>query len=139
MESVDSSNEKGSFSPIELDSMLLKNTNSVELALSYAKTWSKYTKNIVSWVEKKLNLELESTRNIVKLAEATRTNIGLQEFMPLQSLFTNALLNDIESSHLLQQTIAALQANKFVQPLLGRKMKWKTKERNKRTLEAGAK
>lgn len=35
--------------------------------------------------------------------------------MPLQSLFTNALLNDIESSHLLQQTIAALQANKFVQ------------------------
>lgn len=121
VESVDSSNEKGSFSPIELDSMLLKNTNSIELALSYAKTWSKYTKNIVSWVEKKLNLELESTRNIVKLAEATRTNIGLQEFMPLQSLFTNALLNDIESSHLLQQTIAALQANKFVQPLLGRK------------------
>ncbi|XP_066232838.1 rho GTPase-activating protein 29 isoform X2 [Saccopteryx leptura] len=121
MESVDSSHEKGNFSPIELDSMLLKNSDSVELALSYAKTWSKYTKNIVSWVEKKLNLELESTRNIVKLAEATRTNFGLQEFMPLQSLFTSALLNDIESSHLLQQTIAALQANKFVQPLLGRK------------------
>lgn len=46
----------GSFSPVELDSVLLKNTDSVELALSYAKTWSKYTKNIVSWVEKKLNL-----------------------------------------------------------------------------------
>lgn len=121
MESVNSSNEKVNFSPVELDSMLLKNTDPVELALSYAKTWSKYTKNIVSWVEKKLNLELESTRNIVKLAEATRTNFGLQEFMPLQSLFTNALLNDIGSSHLLQQTIAALQANKFVQPLLGRK------------------
>ncbi|KAM9242640.1 rho GTPase-activating protein 29 isoform 1-T1 [Dugong dugon] len=119
--SVDSSSERGNFSPIELDNVLLKNTDSVELALSYAKTWSKYTKNIVSWVEKKLNLELESTRNIIKLAEATRTNIGLQEFMPLQSLFTNALLSDIESSHLLQQTIAALQANKFVQPLLGRK------------------
>ncbi|KAG8511037.1 Rho GTPase-activating protein 29 [Galemys pyrenaicus] len=121
VESVDSSNEKGNFSPMELDSVLLKNTGSIELALSYAKTWSKYTKNIVSWVEKKLSLELESTRNIVKLAEATRTNIGIQEFMPLQSLFTNALINDIKSSHLLQQTIAALQANKFVQPLLGRK------------------
>ncbi|XP_063552940.1 rho GTPase-activating protein 29 isoform X2 [Gorilla gorilla gorilla] len=121
VESVDSSSEKGNFFPLELDNVLLKNTDSIELALSYAKTWSKYTKNIVSWVEKKLNLELESTRNMVKLAEATRTNIGIQEFMPLQSLFTNALLNDIESSHLLQQTIAALQANKFVQPLLGRK------------------
>ncbi|XP_003479210.2 rho GTPase-activating protein 29 isoform X1 [Cavia porcellus] len=121
VDSMDSSNEKGNFSPVELDNVLLKNTDSVELALSYAKTWSKYTKNIVAWVEKKLNFELESTRNIVKLAEATRANIGLQEFMPLQSLFTSALLNDVESSHLLQQTIAALQANKFVQPLLGRK------------------
>lgn len=35
--------------------------------------------------------------------------------MPLQSLFASALLNDIKNSHLLQQTIAALQANKFVQ------------------------
>ncbi|KAM6217103.1 rho GTPase-activating protein 29 [Rhynchocyon petersi] len=119
--SIDSSNDKGNVSPIELDNWLLKNTDCVELALSYTKTWSKYTKNIVSWVEKKLTLELESTRNIVKLAEATRTNIGLQEFMPLQSLFTSALLNDIQSSQLLQETIAALQANKFVQPLLGRK------------------
>uniref|UniRef100_A0A0P6J4J8 Rho GTPase-activating protein 29 n=1 Tax=Heterocephalus glaber TaxID=10181 RepID=A0A0P6J4J8_HETGA len=121
VDSVDSSNEKGNFSPIELDNLLLKNADSVKLALSYAKTWSEYTKNIVSWIEKKLNLELESTRNNVKLAEATRANIGLQEFMPLQSLFTSALLNDIESSQLIQQTIAALQANKFVQPLLGRK------------------
>ncbi|XP_021500682.1 rho GTPase-activating protein 29 isoform X1 [Meriones unguiculatus] len=121
VDSVDLPNEKGNFSPLELDHLLLKNTDSIELALSYAKTWSKYTKNIVSWVEKKLNLELESTRNILKLAEATRSSIGIQEFMPLQSLFTNALLNDIRSSHLLQQTIAALQANKFVQPLLGRK------------------
>lgn len=121
MDSMDLPHEKGNFSPIELDNLLLKNSDSIELALSYAKTWSKYTKNIVSWVEKKLNLELESTRNIVKLAEATRSSIGVQEFMPLQSLFTNALLNDIHSSHLLQQTIAALQANKFVQPLLGRK------------------
>ncbi|XP_028735903.1 rho GTPase-activating protein 29 isoform X2 [Peromyscus leucopus] len=121
VDSVDSPSEKGNFSPIELDNLLLKNTDSIELALSYAKTWAKYTKNIVSWVEKKLNLELESTRNIVKLAEATRSSIGIQEFMPLQSLFTNALLNDIHSSNLLQQTIAALQANKFVQPLLGRK------------------
>uniref|UniRef100_A0A8C2XYS5 Rho GTPase-activating protein 29 n=1 Tax=Capra hircus TaxID=9925 RepID=A0A8C2XYS5_CAPHI len=115
VESVDSSNEKGSFSPIELDSMLLKNTNSIELALSYAKTWSKYTKNIVSWnivswVEKKLNLG----------------ELPFGEFMPLQSLFTNALLNDIESSHLLQQTIAALQANKFVRNYLAEYLETET-------------
>ncbi|KAM6217380.1 LOW QUALITY PROTEIN: rho GTPase-activating protein 29-like [Rhynchocyon petersi] len=117
--SMDSSNEKENVSPLGLDNMLLANTDCIELALSYAETWSKYTKAIVSWVENKLTLDLESTRNIVRLAEATRTNIGLQEFMPLQSLFTNALLNDIQSSQLLQETIAALQTNQFVQPLLG--------------------
>ncbi|XP_060058094.1 rho GTPase-activating protein 29 isoform X3 [Erinaceus europaeus] len=121
MESMDSHIEKGNFSPLELENILLKNTDSVELALTYAKTWSKYTKNIISWVEKKLNLEFESMRNLVKLAETTRSSIELQEFMPLRVLFTNALLNDVENSQHVQRAIESLQTNKFVQPLLGRK------------------
>ncbi|XP_077882938.1 rho GTPase-activating protein 29-like isoform X3 [Ictidomys tridecemlineatus] len=123
VDSVKPSNEPGNFSPVELDNVLLKDTDCIELAFSYAKTWSKYTKNIVSWIEQKLNLELESTRNIIKLAEATTTNIGLEEFTPLQSVFTSVLLNDVKNSLLLEQRIAALQANEFVQPLLGRKNK----------------
>lgn len=35
--------------------------------------------------------------------------------MPFQSIFINAFQNDIENSHLWQQTAAALQANKFIQ------------------------
>uniref|UniRef100_A0A8C5Z6V4 Rho GTPase-activating protein 29 n=1 Tax=Marmota marmota marmota TaxID=9994 RepID=A0A8C5Z6V4_MARMA len=111
-------NVLGNFSPIELDNVLLKDTDCIELAFSYAKTWSKYTKNIVSWIEQKLELG-----NIIKLAEATTTNIGLEEFMPLQSVFTSVLLNDVKNSLILEQRIAALQANEFVQPLLGRKNK----------------
>uniref|UniRef100_A0A672UPR6 Rho GTPase-activating protein 29 n=2 Tax=Strigops habroptila TaxID=2489341 RepID=A0A672UPR6_STRHB len=41
--------------------------------------------------------------------------------MPFQSIFINAFQNDIENNQLWQQTAAALQSNKFVQPLLGRK------------------
>uniref|UniRef100_G3VCY9 Rho GTPase-activating protein 29 n=1 Tax=Sarcophilus harrisii TaxID=9305 RepID=G3VCY9_SARHA len=107
--------------PKELDSMLLRNDDGVELALSYAKMWSKYTKDIVTWVEKKISLELECARNIAKMAETTKAIIGFQEFMPFRALFINAFDNDIESSQLSQHTAAALQANKFVQPLLGRK------------------
>uniref|UniRef100_A0A4X2JY63 Rho GTPase-activating protein 29 n=1 Tax=Vombatus ursinus TaxID=29139 RepID=A0A4X2JY63_VOMUR len=107
--------------PKELDSMLLRNDNGVELALSYAKMWSKYAKDIVTWIEKKISLELECARNIAKMAETTKSIIGLQEFMPFQALFLNAFANDIENSQLSQQTAAALQTNKFVQPLLGRK------------------
>lgn len=40
----------------EIDSTLLRYDNGIESALSYAKAWSKYTKDIVAWVEKKLNV-----------------------------------------------------------------------------------
>uniref|UniRef100_A0A8C6YWI0 Rho GTPase activating protein 29 n=1 Tax=Nothoprocta perdicaria TaxID=30464 RepID=A0A8C6YWI0_NOTPE len=40
----------------EVDSMLLRNDTGIESALAYAKAWSKYTKDVVAWVEKKLSL-----------------------------------------------------------------------------------
>lgn len=40
----------------EIDSALLRNDNGIKSALSYAKAWSKYAKDVVVWVEKKINL-----------------------------------------------------------------------------------
>ncbi|KFO78108.1 Rho GTPase-activating protein 29, partial [Cuculus canorus] len=105
----------------EVDSMLLRNDSGIESALSYAKAWSKYTKDVVAWVEKKLSLEVECAKNLAKMAETAKAVIGHQDFMPFQSIFINAFQNDIENNQLWQQTAAALQSNKFVQPLLGRK------------------
>uniref|UniRef100_A0A8C0U438 Rho GTPase activating protein 29 n=1 Tax=Cyanistes caeruleus TaxID=156563 RepID=A0A8C0U438_CYACU len=105
----------------EVDSMLLRNDSGIESALSYAKAWSKYTKDVVAWVEKKLSLEMECAKNLAKMAETAKAVVGHQDFMPFQSIFINAFQNDIENSQLWQQTAAALQSNKFVQPLLGRK------------------
>lgn len=105
----------------EIDSVLLRNDNGIESALSYTKAWSKYTKDIVAWVEKKLNLEMECAKNLAKIAETTKNIIGPQDYMPFQSIFINAFQNDIANSQLWQQTAAGLQTNKFVQPLLGRK------------------
>ncbi|NWH35096.1 RHG29 protein, partial [Chloropsis hardwickii] len=105
----------------EVDSMLLRNDSGIESALSYAKAWSKYTKDVVAWVEKKLSLEVECSKNLAKMAETAKALVGHQDYMPFQSIFINAFQNDIENSQLWQQTAAALQSNKFVQPLLGRK------------------
>ncbi|XP_019357183.1 PREDICTED: rho GTPase-activating protein 29 isoform X1 [Gavialis gangeticus] len=105
----------------ELDSKLLRNDSGIESALSYAKAWSKYTKDVVVWVEKKLSLEVECAKNVAKMAETAKTVVGSQVYMPFQSIFTNAFQNDIENCQLWQQTATALQSNKFVQPLLGRK------------------
>ncbi|XP_058031950.1 rho GTPase-activating protein 29 isoform X3 [Ahaetulla prasina] len=105
----------------EIDSALLRNDNGIKSALSYAKAWSKYAKDIVVWVEKKINLEMECAKNLAKVAETTKTIIVSQDYMPFQSIFINAFQNDIENSLLWQQTAVALQTNKFLQPLLGRK------------------
>ncbi|XP_072788539.1 rho GTPase-activating protein 29 isoform X9 [Taeniopygia guttata] len=105
----------------EVDSMLLRNDSGIESALSYAKAWSKYTKDVLAWVEKKLSLEVECAKNLAKMAETAKAVVGHQDYMPFQSIFINAFQNDIENSQLWQQTAAALQSNKFVQPLLGRK------------------
>ncbi|KFW12576.1 Rho GTPase-activating protein 29, partial [Fulmarus glacialis] len=105
----------------EVDSMLLRNDSGIESALSYAKAWSKYTKDVVAWVEKKLSLEVECAKNLAKMAETAKAVVGHQDYMPFQSIFINAFQNDIENNQLWQQTAAALQSNKFVQPLLGRK------------------
>uniref|UniRef100_A0A8D0G965 Rho GTPase-activating protein 29 n=1 Tax=Sphenodon punctatus TaxID=8508 RepID=A0A8D0G965_SPHPU len=104
----------------EVDSMLLRNDNGIESALSYAKAWSKYTKDVVAWVEKKLSLGewlFLAPNQLSKMAEAAKTI----DYMPLQPIFINAFQNDIENNQLWQQTSTALQTNKFVQPLLGRK------------------
>ncbi|XP_052658136.1 rho GTPase-activating protein 29 isoform X5 [Harpia harpyja] len=55
------------------------------------------------------------------MAETAKAVVGHQDYMPFQSIFINAFQNDIENNQLWQQTAAALQSNKFVQPLLGRK------------------
>lgn len=37
-----------------MDSTLLKNDSGVESALLYAKAWSKYLKDLLAWMEKRL-------------------------------------------------------------------------------------
>ncbi|XP_040262604.1 rho GTPase-activating protein 29 isoform X2 [Bufo bufo] len=105
----------------EVDSMLLRIDSGVESALSYAKAWSKYAKDILAWVEKRLNMEAEAARNLAKMAEAAKSIVAPQEFMPCQPIFTTAFQNDIECSQLWLQTISALQSNKFLQPLQARR------------------
>uniref|UniRef100_A0A8C4SQR6 Rho GTPase-activating protein 29 n=1 Tax=Erpetoichthys calabaricus TaxID=27687 RepID=A0A8C4SQR6_ERPCA len=105
----------------ELDNMLLKNDSGIESALLYAKAWSKYTKDILAWVEKRLSLDMECAKTFAKMAESVKTLIMQQEHMPFREIYISAFENDIESSQILLQTAAALQTNKFMQPLLARR------------------
>uniref|UniRef100_A0A8C4NUE3 Rho GTPase-activating protein 29 n=1 Tax=Dicentrarchus labrax TaxID=13489 RepID=A0A8C4NUE3_DICLA len=97
-----------------------KSDSGVESVLLYAKGWSKYTKELLAWVEKRLNMgELE--HSYAKMAESAKTLASQQEFMPFRETYMAAFKNDIEYSHLVLHTAAVLQSNKFMQPLLARK------------------
>uniref|UniRef100_A0AAY5KGS3 Rho GTPase-activating protein 29 n=1 Tax=Esox lucius TaxID=8010 RepID=A0AAY5KGS3_ESOLU len=85
-----------------VDLALQRSEGGVESALLYAKAWSKYTKELLAWVDKRLSMG----EPLVKL---------------LRHFFLNLKLNDTEYSKLLLHTAAALQTNKFMQPLLVRK------------------
>ncbi|XP_048832789.1 rho GTPase-activating protein 29-like isoform X2 [Brienomyrus brachyistius] len=105
----------------EVDSVLLGSDSGVESALLYTKAWSKYTKDLLAWVEKRLSLDIECAKAFAKMAESAKTLTSQQVYMPFQEAYISAFKNDIEYSQLVLQTAAALQSNKFTQPLLARK------------------
>lgn len=109
-------------SPVEqVDLLLLRNDRGVESALLYAKAWSKYTKDVLAWVEKRLSLDMECAKSFAKMAESAKAVASQQDYMPFQDIYVSAFKNEIEYNQVLLQTAASLQTNKFIQPLLARK------------------
>uniref|UniRef100_A0A8C1NQD9 Rho GTPase-activating protein 29 n=1 Tax=Cyprinus carpio TaxID=7962 RepID=A0A8C1NQD9_CYPCA len=105
----------------QVDLLLLKNDSGVESALLYAKALSKYTKDMLAWVEKRLSLDMECARSFAKMAESAKAVASQQDFMPFRDIYVSGFKNEIEYNQVLLQTAASLQTNKFVQPLLARK------------------
>ncbi|XP_042573914.1 rho GTPase-activating protein 29 isoform X2 [Cyprinus carpio] len=105
----------------QVDLLLLNNDSGVESALLYAKAWSKYTKDVLAWVEKRLSLDMECAKSFAKMAESAKAVASQQDFMPFRDIYVSAFKNEIEYNQILLHTSASLQTNKFIQPLLARK------------------
>ncbi|KAG7229039.1 hypothetical protein INR49_013158, partial [Caranx melampygus] len=105
----------------EVDLTLLKNDSGVESALLYAKAWSKYIKDLLAWMEKRMAMDIEYAKSYAKMAESAKTLASQQDYMPFSDIYVSTFKKDIEYNQLLMQTAMALQTNKFIQPLLARK------------------
>ncbi|XP_036822195.1 rho GTPase-activating protein 29 isoform X2 [Oncorhynchus mykiss] len=105
----------------DVDLTLQKNDSGVESALLYAKAWSKYTKDLLAWVDKRLGLDIECAKSCAKMAESAKMLASQQDYMPFRETYISTFKNDTEYSQLLLQTATALQTNKFMQPLLSRR------------------
>ncbi|RUS77643.1 hypothetical protein EGW08_014586 [Elysia chlorotica] len=108
-------------SPEELDSILVSMETGLGLALQRAKVWSKYIADIIAYIDKKAQLELDYAKNISRLAHSLQHSLKKEGFLPLQSVYCTVLNQDTEFASNLQITQSLLQAQKFIDPLTARR------------------
>uniref|UniRef100_A0A915LEA3 F-BAR domain-containing protein n=1 Tax=Romanomermis culicivorax TaxID=13658 RepID=A0A915LEA3_ROMCU len=106
----------------EVEKILLNMENGVELALDYAKGWSRYCKEILYFVQQRINLELEHAKKIQKLTESTKSNLQGMPFLPLKNIYDACFLAENEMLSNCTNVLDKLHEYKFVKPLEARKL-----------------
>ncbi|XP_017310552.1 GEM-interacting protein [Ictalurus punctatus] len=94
----DEEEKDGGMSAQNADATMCRAEGGVELALQYAKMWCRYAKDLLTWIDKRITLEQEYAKNITKAAETTKCCIAQQDLMPLQSIYSMVLEQDLKSS-----------------------------------------
>lgn len=113
----------------EVDIILQRSEGGVDSALTYAKTISKYMKDLIGYVEKKLALELEFSKGLQRIYQSCKQTIT-QPHMPFFSIYSLALEQDLEQSTGMHQAAATLQNQTFIMPLLIRKQEHEKKRKD---------
>uniref|UniRef100_A0A671XWW9 GEM interacting protein n=1 Tax=Sparus aurata TaxID=8175 RepID=A0A671XWW9_SPAAU len=67
-----------SLSAQDADLALCRCEDGVETALQYAKMWCRYAKDLLAWMEKRIGLEQEFAKNVMKTAEGAKANVAQQ-------------------------------------------------------------
>ncbi|CAM4656781.1 hypothetical protein PO909_027343 [Leuciscus waleckii] len=112
----------------EVDIILQRSEGGVDSALTYAKTISKYMKDLISYVERKLALELEFSKGLQRIYQSCKQTIT-QPHMPFFSIYSLALEQDLEQSSGMHQAASTLNNQTFIMPLLLRKQEHEKKRK----------
>uniref|UniRef100_A0A4W6FQP9 F-BAR domain-containing protein n=1 Tax=Lates calcarifer TaxID=8187 RepID=A0A4W6FQP9_LATCA len=99
--------------------MLMYSLSAQEADL-YAKMWCRYAKDLLAWMEKRISLEQEFAKTVIKTAEGAKANVAQQEMMPLQYIYTMALEQDIKNS-LTSRKTSELLHNRCYQALAAKR------------------
>ncbi|ROL40858.1 Rho GTPase-activating protein 45 [Anabarilius grahami] len=112
----------------EVDIILQRSEGGVDSALMYAKTISKYMKDLIGYVERKLALELEFSKGLQRIYQSCKQTIT-QPHMPFFSIYSLALEQDLEQSSGMHQAASTLNNQTFIMPLLLRKQEHEKKRK----------
>ncbi|XP_063085271.1 rho GTPase-activating protein 45 isoform X3 [Cavia porcellus] len=114
--------EEGCLPPEEVDLLLQRCEGGVDVALQYAKNMAKYMKDLIGYLEKRMALEMEFAKGLLKIIHGCRQSVIQEPHMPLMSIYSLALEQDMEFSHSIVQAATTLQAQTFIQPLTHRRL-----------------
>ncbi|KAL6469371.1 hypothetical protein MHYP_G00228950 [Metynnis hypsauchen] len=122
----------------EVDILLQRSEGGVDSALMYAKTISKYMKDLIGYVEKRISLEVEFSKGLQRLYQACKQTIT-QPHMPFFAIYSLALEQDLEQSAGVHQAANTLHNQTFIQPLMQRKQEHEKKRKEIKELWLKAK
>lgn len=71
----------------EMDGILARLGNGLELAFERCKSWSRYAKELLNAVNRRIALELDHAKAVHRLAESASTALQDDHFMPLHSIY----------------------------------------------------
>ncbi|XP_016403177.1 minor histocompatibility protein HA-1-like [Sinocyclocheilus rhinocerous] len=97
----------------EVDIILQRSEGGVDSALTYAKTITKYIKDMIGYIERKLALELEFSKGLQRIYQTCKQTIT-QPHMPFFSIYSLALEQDLEQSSGMHQAASTLQNQTFI-------------------------
>ncbi|XP_048846566.1 GEM-interacting protein isoform X2 [Brienomyrus brachyistius] len=101
---ADEDQKEGSSAAQDADLVLRRHEGGVDLALQYSKTWCRYAKDLLTWMEKRFSLEQEFAKNVTKAAEATKSCVSQQDCMPLQYVYIMIMERDMKNSQEAKKT-----------------------------------
>ncbi|CAK6445718.1 unnamed protein product [Pipistrellus nathusii] len=109
--------DAGCLLPEEVDMLLQRCEGGVDVALNYAKNMAKYMKDIIGYLEKRSALEMDFAKGLQKIVHNCRQSVMQEPHMPLLSIYSLALEQDLEFGHCMVQAVSTLQTQTFMQPL----------------------
>ncbi|XP_020636755.3 rho GTPase-activating protein 45 isoform X1 [Pogona vitticeps] len=105
----------------EVDVLLQKCEGGVEVALKYTKNISKYMKDLIYYLDKRIALEMEFAKGLQKMANTCKQTLTHEHHMPFLSIYSLALEQDLEYAVNSLQAGATLRTETFLQPLQARR------------------
>ncbi|VDN04710.1 unnamed protein product, partial [Thelazia callipaeda] len=98
-----------------MDRMVADRGDGIDLAFDRAKAWTKYCKDLLNHVSRRVQLDLEHAKRVQNLANQSKVTIS-EHYLPLKDVFETSFENDITFCEQTQEAVKYIQ-DRFIKSL----------------------